>query len=111
MTKFSFSKSNVEFKHGYIESLADVGLKEESVDLVVSNCVVNLSPDKAAVLQGVFKALKSGGEFYFSDVFCDRRLNEDIRQNEMLYGECLGGALYVNDFISLAKKVGFLDPR
>ncbi|MCH2206986.1 MAG: methyltransferase domain-containing protein [Lentisphaerales bacterium] len=111
MTKFGFSKSNVEFKQGYIESLSDVGLEEESVDLVVSNCVVNLSPDKKAVLEGIYKTLKNGGEFYFSDVFCDRRLSEDIRQNEMLYGECLGGALYINDFISLAKQVGFLDPR
>jgi arsenite methyltransferase len=111
METFGFTEGNVEFKKGYIEALDEVGVSAGSVDLVVSNCVVNLSPNKAAVLQGVFNILKEGGEFYFSDVFCDRRLDESLRKNEMLYGECLGGALYVNDFISLAKKMGFNDPR
>lgn len=108
--KFAYKKSNVSFIKSYIEDLHKLNLKN-SVDLVVSNCVVNLSPDKKAVLNGVAEILKEGGEFYFSDVFCDRRLSDDLRQNEMLYGECLGGALYVNDFISLAKSCGFKDPR
>ena len=111
MEKFGFSKSNVDFKKGYIEELNQLNISLNSVDLVVSNCVVNLSPDKKAVLKGVYDLLKEGGEFYFSDVFCDRRLDDDLRKNEMLYGECLGGALYVNDFISLAKQIGFRDPR
>lgn len=111
MEEFGYSKSNVEFKKGYIEELSKLDVPLQSVDLVVSNCVVNLSPDKSAVLQGVYDILKEGGEFYFSDVFCDRRLDDELRKNETLYGECLGGALYVNDFISLAKRIGFLDPR
>ena len=111
MQAFGYSTGNVEFKQGYIEELSELGIAPSSVDLVVSNCVVNLSPDKAAVLRGVAEILKEGGEFYFADVFCDRRLAPELRQNEMLYGECLGGALYVNDFISLAKKSGFNDPR
>ena len=111
MAKFGYSESNVTFKQGYIEALDQLGIPAGSTDLVVSNCVVNLSPDKSAVLQAVFDILKEGGEFYFSDVFCDRRLNDQIRQDEMLYGECLGGALYINDFLSLAKRIGFNDPR
>jgi arsenite methyltransferase len=111
MQLFGYERPNVEFKHGYIEELASLDIKEGSVDLVVSNCVVNLSPDKEAVLRGVSSVLKQGGEFYFSDVFCDRRLSEAQKSNEMLYGECLGGALYIGDFISLAKRSGFRDPR
>ena len=111
MERFGYEKSNVSFLEGYIEDLKSSGIEKSSVDLVVSNCVVNLSPNKAAVLEGVAHLLKEGGEFYFSDVFCDRRLPEKLRQDEMLYGECLGGALYINDFISLAKSSGFLDPR
>ena len=108
--KFGYSSSNVEFIQSYIEELDTLNLKN-SADLVVSNCVVNLSPDKEAVLKGVAEILKDGGEFYFSDVFCDRRLDESLRSNEMLYGECLGGALYVNDFENMAKQLGFKDPR
>lgn len=107
---FGYSKSNVEFFESYIENLTELELNGKA-DLVVSNCVVNLSPDKKKVLEGVAHILKEGGEFYFSDVFCDRRLSDELRSNEMLYGECLGGALYVNDFISLAKAAGFKDPR
>jgi SAM-dependent methyltransferase len=81
------------------------------VDIVVSNCVVNLSPDKPRVLAEVYRILKPGGEFYFSDVYADRRLSWDIRGNEVLWGECLAGALYWMDFLSLAKRTGFLDPR
>lgn len=108
--KFAYNESNVELIQAYIENLSGV-IEENSADLVVSNCVVNLSPDKKSVIEGVFKILKEGGEFYFSDVFCDRRLSDDLRKNEMLYGECLGGALYINDFLSLAKSCGFGDPR
>jgi len=104
-------KPNMAFLHGYIEDLAAAGVKPNSQDLVISNCVVNLSPNKAAVLQGVYDVLKEGGEFYFSDVYCDRRLTEEARKDPVLFGECLGGALYEHDFITLSKKVGFVDPR
>jgi len=102
---------NVTFLQGYIEQLDQLGLPPASFDLVVSNCVVNLSPDKPSVLAGVARLLKPGGELYFSDVYCDRRLPEDLRQAPVLYGECLGGALYWNDFTRLAKAAGFIDPR
>ncbi len=80
-------------------------------DVIVSNCVVNLSPDKDAVLKGVHGLLKPGGEFYFSDVYADRRVPAAVRNDPVLYGECLGGALYWNDFLRLAMRQGFADPR
>jgi len=107
--KFGFD--NVRFIHGYIERLDELGLEPVSFDVIVSNCVVNLSPDKGAVLRGVRRLLKPGGEFYFSDVYADRRVPESLRNDPVLYGECLGGALYWNDFIRIAREHGFIDPR
>jgi SAM-dependent methyltransferase len=82
-----------------------------SLDLVTSNCVVNLAEDKEVILQQVYNVLQSGGEFYFSDVYADRRIPDSVKTNEILYGECLGGALYYRDFERIANKVGFADPR
>ncbi len=109
--KFGFKKSNVRFLDGYIEKLDQLDLKPGSFDIIISNCVINLSTDKLAVLKGAYDLLKPGGEMYFSDVYADRRLSDAVRQDPVLYGECLGGALYWNDFHNLAKQAGFLDPR
>jgi arsenite methyltransferase len=106
-----FGYGNVRFLHGYIERLDELGLAPGSFDVIVSNCVVNLSPDKDAVLAGVQRLLKPGGEFYFSDVYADRRVPAAVRNDPVLYGECLGGALYWNDFVRLAQRHGFADPR
>lgn len=107
----AFGFSNVHFLHGYIERLDELDLQPGSFDVIVSNCVVNLSPDKDAVLRGVHRLLKPGGEFYFSDVYADRRVPDSVRNDPVLYGECLGGALYWNDFLRLANRHGFADPR
>lgn len=107
----AFGYSNVRFMKGYIEKLDELDLEPGSFDVIVSNCVVNLSPDKAAVLQGIKKLLKPGGEFYFSDVYSDRRVHDAAKNDSVLYGECLGGALYWNDFERLAIDAGFADPR
>ena len=107
--KFGFA--NVRFLRGYIERLDELDLAPESFDVIVSNCVVNLSPDKAAVLEGARRLLKPGGEIYFSDVYADRRLTAAQRSDPVLYGECLGGALYWNDFLRIARQSGFADPR
>jgi len=108
---FGFVRDNVEFCLGYIERLDMLDLADASFDVVVSNCVVNLSPDKDAVLRQVHRLLKPGGEFYFSDVYADRRVSSTLRNDPVLYGECLGGALYWNDFQHLARRHGFGDPR
>lgn len=109
--KFGYQKANTRFLQGYIEALSDLDVEPGSIDVIVSNCVINLSPDKPAVLREAFKLLKPGGEMYFSDVYADRRVPEYIAGDPMLYGECLGGALYWNDFMSLARAAGFADPR
>jgi SAM-dependent methyltransferase len=109
--RFGYARSNVRFLKGYIERLDELGLEPESFDVIVSNCVINLSVDKPAVLRGALRLLKPGGELYFSDVYCDRRLPLSIKADPVLYGECLGGALYWNDFLPMAKAAGFLDPR
>ncbi|HPE62096.1 MAG: methyltransferase domain-containing protein [Thiothrix sp.] len=107
----TFGYANVRFIKGYIEKLDELDLEPGSFDVIVSNCVVNLSPDKAAVLAGVERLLKPGGEFYFSDIYADRRVPDTVRNDAVLYGECLGGALYWNDFLRLANAAGFVDPR
>jgi SAM-dependent methyltransferase len=107
-----YEKPNMQFFKGYIENIS--GIKEiakESVDVVISNCVINLCPNKRLVLEEVYKILKFGGEFYFSDVYSNRRLPENVTKNETLYGECVAGAVYINDFIKFCKEVGFTDPR
>lgn len=109
--KLGYAKPNLSFKKGYIEFLEKAGIEANSIDLVISNCVVNLSPNKLQVLKSVYSVLKEGGEFHFSDVYCDRRLPENVTKHKVLYGECIAGALYVNDFVSMSKQVGFKDPR
>lgn len=106
-----FGFANVEFLEGRIERLEDLPLEPGSFDLVISNCVVNLSADKLAVLEGVRRLLRTGGEFFFADVYADRRVPEALRHDPVLYGECLSGALYWNDFLRLAHRSGFADPR
>lgn len=111
MERFNYMRPNVEFREGNIERLQDVGLEDESFDIIVSNCVLNLAKNKQNVLDEAWRVLKQGGEFYFSDVYCARRMPEELLEDEVLYGECLSGALYWNDFHSMARKAGFADPR
>lgn len=107
--RFQFADPNTEFHSGFIEDLSVFA--DASVDVVVSNCVVNLSPFKEQVLREVRRVLKTGGELYLSDVVADRRLPEEIVRDPLLVAECLGGAMYRKDFESLARRTGFLDPR
>jgi len=108
---FGYAQPNTEFHQGYIEHLDELDLAAGSFDLIVSNCVLNLCPDKAAVLREAYRLLKPGGEMYFSDVYADRRVPEALLADPVLHGECLSGALYWNDFLDLAKAAGFRDPR
>ncbi|KAF1504182.1 Arsenite methyltransferase, partial [Megadyptes antipodes antipodes] len=110
MDKFGYRKPNVEFLQGYMEKLGDAGLADESYDIVISNCVINLAPDKRAVLREAYRMLKPGGEMYFSDIYASQRLSEAVRKHRVLWGECLAGALYWKDLYSIAEEVGFRPP-
>ncbi len=109
--RFGYERSNVEFHQGYIEDLAASGIGDESVDVVISNCVINLSPDKKRVFSEIFRVLKPGGELLFSDVFSGRRVPRHLREDPVLHGECLGGALYLEDFRRILLEVGIRDYR
>jgi len=108
---FGYTKANIEFRQGFIEDLAGIGIADDSVDIVVSNCVINLSPDKPSVFREIFRVLKPGGELYFSDIFADRRIPEALKNDPVLHGECLGGAMYIEDFRRLLIEVGCPDYR
>lgn len=108
---FGHGRSNLRFVEGEIEHLERLGLEAEQFDVLVSNCVLNLVPDKARVLREAWRVLKHGGELYFSDVYADRRVPAELAADPELYGECLAGALYWGDFLRLAKAAGFADPR
>lgn len=109
--KFGYAKSNVEFIKGNIEKLDELNLEKGSFDVIISNCVINLATDKLKVLKDAYDLLKPGGEMYFSDVYSDRRVPQELQDDRVLWGECLSGALYWNDFLNVAKKAGFGDPR
>jgi arsenite methyltransferase len=110
--KEKFGFGNTEFINANIESFVDEGkIQEESADLVISNCVVNLSPYKDRVFKQVWKVLKEGGEFYFSDIYCNKRVPQELQEDKVLWGECISGALYFEDFRRLMASIGFQDIR
>jgi len=109
--RYGYAAPNVEFHHGYIERLDELDLPEQYFHVIVSNCVLNLSPDKEAVLREAWRLLRPGGEMYFSDVYADRRVPPHLVHDPVLHGECLSGALYWNDFLGIAHRAGFADPR
>lgn len=111
MRKFGYHSPNIEFKKGYIEDLEELGISSASVDVVTSNCVVNLSPSKGRVFSEIFRVLKPGGELYFSDVFASRRVPEHLKTDDLMVGECLGGALYTEDFRRMLFDLGCKDYR
>ncbi|XP_046851182.1 arsenite methyltransferase-like isoform X1 [Xenia sp. Carnegie-2017] len=110
MDKFGYTSPNLEFKLGYIENLKDAGIKDESCDLIISNCVINLSPDKPSVFKEAFRVLQEGGEFYFSDIYADRESPQNIKEHKELWGEGLAGAMYWKSFVELTKEIGFSGP-
>lgn len=109
--RYGHATSNVSFVEGTIEQLGDCGIGDASIDVVVSNCVLNLSPQKEDVFAEIFRVLKPGGELYFSDVFADRRIPLELRADPVLLGECLSGALYVEDFRRMLDGLGCADAR
>lgn len=108
---FGHRASNVDFLEGRFEDLASLGIADGSIDVVISNCALNLSPDKARVFAEIHRVLKPGGELLVSDVFASRRLPAEVAADPLLVGECLGRALYVEDFRRLMAASGWADFR
>jgi SAM-dependent methyltransferase len=96
--------TNVEFLKGTIES---VPLPDASVDVVISNCVINLSSDKDAVLREAFRVLKPGGRFAVSDIVARGEVPADIRRDLDLWCGCIGGALLESDYLARLRAAGF----
>ena len=109
--RFGYEKSNVRFVKGYIEDLQSAGIADASIDVVISNCVINLSPYKEKVFAEIWRVLKPSGELYFSDVFADRRIPDHLAADPVLHGECIGGAMYSEDFRRVMERSGFADFR
>ncbi|MCA1765905.1 MAG: methyltransferase domain-containing protein [Desulfobulbaceae bacterium] len=95
---------NLEFRHGYLE---DIPLEDSSAHVVISNCVINLSPDKRRTLHEIFRVLKPGGRLVVADVVTDRQIPATIRNSEKLRGECLGGALQQEHLLAMLRGAGF----
>ena len=98
--------TNVEFLKGEIER---VPLPDDSVDVIISNCVINLSADKDKVLAEAFRVLKPGGRFAVSDVVTRGEIPVEIRRSVELWIGCLSGALDESDYVSRLRQAGFED--
>jgi len=96
--------SNVEFLKGEIE---DIPLPDNSVDVIISNCVINLSANKDRVLREAFRVLKPGGRFAVSDVVTRGEMNNEIRKSVLLWVGCVAGALEENDYRAKLAAAGF----
>lgn len=108
--RFGYSRSNAEFIFDNMENVGSY-FAEDSLDLVISNCVLNLLPEKREIFSEIFRILKPGGELYFADVFADRRVPEELMNDPALHGECLAGAMYIEDFRRLLSELGYPDYR
>jgi len=98
--------SNVEFRQGYLE---DLPVESDTVDVIISNCVINLSPDKAKVFGEAFRVLKSGGKLAVSDIVTDGPLPEAIKKSLSAWAGCVAGAIEANEYVGMMKSVGFTD--
>jgi SAM-dependent methyltransferase len=99
---------NVEFRLGEIENLPAA---DSSVDIVISNCVINLSPDKKSVFGEAFRVLKPGGRLMISDVVLSKELPDFIKNSVEAYIGCLSGAIMKDEYIALMEDAGFEDVR
>lgn len=97
---------NVEFRQGYLESLP---LGDASIDTVISNCVINLSPDKPQVFREIFRVLKPGGRVAVSDIVTNGPLPEVVKQNLSGWAACISGAIDVNEYTSAMQAAGLVE--
>lgn len=95
---------NIEFKLGDIGSLP---IENDSIDVIISNCVVNLAPDKTKVFKEAYRVLKTGGRIYLSDIVLLKELSPEQREDEELLAGCVGGALLKEDYLKTIEGAGF----
>jgi len=100
--------TNVQFRLGEIENLP---VADNTVDVILSNCVINLSPDKPAVFREAFRVLKSGGRLAISDVLATATLPESIRADLDLHAGCVAGAAQIDEVIAMLDAAGFVEVR
>lgn len=100
----SLGYTNVEFRLGEIEALP---IERDTVDVVISNCVLNLVPDKAAAFGEVYRVLKPGGHFSISDIVSTAPMPESLRNAAALYAGCIGGALVLDEYLAIIRAAGF----
>jgi len=97
---------NVEFRQGYLE---DLPVEKNTVDVIISNCVINLSPDKAKVFAEAIRVLKPGGKLAVSDIVTDGQLPDAIKKSLSAWAGCVAGAIEAEAYIAMMKSVGFTD--
>jgi len=97
---------NVEFRHGFIEEMP---VENDTVDVLISNCVINLSPDKPAVFREAFRVLRPGGRVAVSDIVLTEPLPPAVAENMAAYVGCVAGASLLDDYLSYMKEAGFED--
>jgi len=98
--------SNVEFRLGEIENLP---CADNEVDVIISNCVINLSPDKERVFMEAFRVLKPGGRIMVSDIVLTKELPDYIKNDSTAYVGCISGAILKDDYLDLIKRAGFIN--
>jgi arsenite methyltransferase len=98
--------TNVEFRLGEIE---DLPVEDSAVDVIISNCVINLSPDKASVFKEAFRVLKPGGRLMVSDLVLVKDLPRAIKESVAAYVGCLAGAIFKKDYLNFIEEAGFGD--
>jgi SAM-dependent methyltransferase len=98
--------ANVEFRQGFLE---DLPVDDNSIDVIISNCVINLSPDKAKVFSEAFRVLKPGGVLAVSDIVTDGPLPDEIKQSLSMWAGCVAGAVDAADYIAMMEAAGFTD--
>lgn len=97
---------NVEFRQGYLE---DLPVESSTVDVIISNCVINLAPDKSKVFAEAFRVLKPGGKLAVSDIVTDGPLPESIKKSLSAWAGCVAGAVEAQEYVEMMKSVGFTD--
>jgi arsenite methyltransferase len=100
--------SNVEFRYGLLEELP---VENDSVDVIISNCVINLAPDKSAVFKEALRVLKPGGLFSVSDIIVQGELSEQLRQDMEAWSACVSGAIPGDEYVEKLAAAGFSEIR